>query len=111
MISKDSFIKIMDSLRDYNDELETDMDRLGVVYENNHFTKIFNNVMDAICEDVESSLETGEDNTPWCYYFAFELDWGRDKYAKDCVTIGDYKFSLQTSDQLYDLLMLLNNKE
>ena len=31
MISKNSFVKIMNSLRDYNDELCKDMKRLGVV--------------------------------------------------------------------------------
>lgn len=111
MISKDSFIKIMDGLRDYWDELGKDMDRLGVVFEDNHLTKVFDNTMDALCDDLEADLERDEYDTPWCYYFAFELDWGRNKNATDCVTIGNSKFSLQTAEQLYDLLMLLNNEE
>ena len=111
MISKDAFIKIMDGLRDYWDELGKDMDRLGVVFEDNYLTKVFDNTMDALCGDLEADLESGDDNTPWCYYFAFELNWGRDKNAIDCVTIGNSKFSLQTAEQLYDFLMLLNNEE
>ena len=111
MISKNSFVKIMDGLRDYWDELGKDMDRLGVVFEDNHLTKVFDNTMDALYDDLEADLEYGGDGTPWCYYFAFELDWGRNKNAVDCVTIGNSKFSLQTAEQLYDLLMLLNNEE
>lgn len=111
MISKDSFVKIMDGLRNYWDELGKDMDRLGVVFEDNHLTKVFDNTMDALCGDLEADLESADNNTPWCYYFAFELNWGRDKNAIDCVTIGNFKFSLQTAEQLYDFLMLLNNEE
>lgn len=110
MISKDSFVKIMNGLRDYWDELGKDMDRLGVVFENNHLTKVLDNTMDALCEDLEENLETG-DAGPWCSYFAFELDWGRDKMAVDCVGIDGVKYTLRTPEQLYDLLMLLNERE
>ena len=47
MISKDSFVKIMNSLRDYNDELCKDMERLGVVFDN-HLTAVICNVLNAI---------------------------------------------------------------
>ena len=87
MISKDSFIKIMDGLRDYWDELGKDMDRLGVVYENNHLTKVFDNTLDALCDDLEADFDDDAID-PWCYYFAFELDWGRREMAKNCVEIG-----------------------
>ena len=110
MISKDSFVKIMDGLRDYWDELGKDMDRLGVVFENNHLTKVLDTTLDALCEDLEEDLEVDEVG-PWCYYFAFELDWGRNKMAKDCVVIDDIVYAIETPDQLYDLLMLLNERE
>lgn len=110
MISKNSFAKIMNNLRDYWDELGKDMDRLGVVYEDNHLTRVFDKTMEALCEDVEDNLDTG-DAGPWCWYFAFELDWGRRDMAKNCVEIDGKKYALQTPEQLYDLLVLLNNKE
>lgn len=110
MISKNSFIKIMDGLRDYWDELGKDMDRLGVVYENNHLTKIFDNTLDALCDDLEADFEVDEAG-PWCYYFAFELDWGRREMAKNCVEIDGVKYALETAGQLYDLLELLRAKE
>lgn len=109
MISKDSFVKIMNSLRDYNDELCKDMKRFGVVFDN-HLTAVICNVLDAISDDLEPSLDTNEYVDTWCNYYAFELDFGRDKMAVDCVDIGDDTYSLQTAEQLYDLIMLLNEE-
>ena len=109
MISKDSFVKIMNSLRDYNDELCKDMKRLGVVFDN-YLTTVICNVLNAISEDLESNLDTDEYTDTWCNYYAFELDFGRDKMAIDCVDIGDTTYSLQTAEQLYDLITLLNEK-
>ena len=109
MISKDSFVKIMNSLRDYNDELCKDMKRLGVVFDN-YLTTVICNVLNAISEDLESNLDTDGYTDTWCNYYAFELDFGRDKMAIDCVDIGDTTYSLQTAEQLYDLITLLNEK-
>ena len=111
MISKNAFVKIMDGLRDYWDELGEDMDRLGVVYQENHLTRVFDNTLDALCEDLEEDLDIDDDVGPWCYYFAFELDWGRRDMAKDCVEIDGVKYALETAEQLYELLMLLHEKE
>ena len=111
MISKNAFVKIMNGLRDYWDELGEDMDRLGVVFENNHLTRVFDNTLDALCEDLEDGLEIDPDTGPWCYYYAFELDWGRREMAKDCVEIDGIKHALETTEQLYDLLMLLHERE
>ena len=55
MISKDSFVKIMNSLRDYNDELCKDMKKLRVVFDN-HLTAVICNVLNAISDDLESNL-------------------------------------------------------
>jgi hypothetical protein len=111
MISKNSFVKIMNALRDYWDELSADMDRLGVVFENNHLTRIFDKTMDALCEDLEGDLPVDPEAGPWCCYFAFELDWGRRDMAMDCVEIDGVKYALRTPEQLYDLLVLLNERE
>ena len=110
MIARDPFIKMMDGLRDYWDELGKDMDRLGVVFENNHLTKIFDNTLDALCDDLEADFDNDEAG-PWCCYFAFELDWGRRDMAKNCVEINGEKYALETASQLYDLLELLREKE
>lgn len=111
MISKNSFIKIMNNLCDYWDELLKDMCRLGVVYEDNHLTKVLDNTLNALCEDVEAGLEIDPEGGPWCHYFAFDLDWGRREMARGCVTIDGVKYDLETAGQLYDLLMLLHERE
>lgn len=110
MMKKNSFVKIMNTLRDYWDELGKDMDRLGVVFEDNHLTRVFDKTMEALCEDVEDNLDTG-DVGPWCWYFAFDLDWGRRDMAKGCVQIDGIKYDLETPGQLYDLLVFLNERE
>ena len=111
MMKKTTFIKIMNTLREYWDELGADMDRLGVVFEDNHLTRVFDKTMDALCDDLEANLEVDPEVGPWCYYFAFELDWGRRDMAKDCVEIDGVRYALETPEQLYDLLMLLNDRE
>lgn len=111
MICRDSFVKIMDGLRDYWDELGKDMDRLGVVFESNHLTRVFDNTMDALCDDLEADLEFDISDTPWCYYFAFELDWGRSERAKDSVRIYDKVYPMCSAGQLYDFLVALNERE
>lgn len=111
MISKNSFVKIMDGLRDYWDELGEDMDRLGVVFENNHLTRVLDTTIDALCEDVEAGLPDDDETGHWCYYFAFELDWGRIDMAKHCVEIDGVRYPLETAGQLYDLIVLLKERE
>lgn len=111
MICKDSFVKIMDSLREYWDELGKDMDRLGVVYENNYLTKVFDHTMDALCDDLEPGWRDDGRGNPWIYYFAFELDWGRSEKAKNRVWIDDTTYPMYNAGQLYDVLMVLNRKE
>ena len=111
MISKNSFVKIMDSLRDYWDELSKDMDRLGVVFENNHLTKVFDNIMDALCDDLEPGWRDETHKEPWIYYFAFELDWGRSEQAKNSVRINDVVYPMCNAGQLYDFLVVLNERE
>lgn len=110
MISKNSFVKIMDSLRDYWDELSKDMDRLGVVFENNHLTKVFDNIMDALCDDLEPGWRDEMHEEPWIYYFAFELDWGRSEKAKDRVRIDNTVYPMYNAEQLYDCIVMLSKR-
>ena len=63
-----------------------------------------------ISEDLESNLSADKYTDTRCNYYAFELDFGRDKMAIDCVDIVDKTYSLQTAEQLYDLIMLLNEE-
>lgn len=110
MICRDSFVQIMDGLRDYWDEIGYDMDRLGVVFEDNHLTRIVDTTLDALCADVEADLDTGEAG-PWCWYFVMELDWGRREMAKNCVEIDGERYSLENAWELYDLLVMLKERE
>jgi DNA-directed RNA polymerase subunit M/transcription elongation factor TFIIS len=110
MISKDAFVKIMDGLRDYWDELHKTMQHLDVVFEENYLTRVADNTLDALCRDMEADLDADDIAGPWCYYFAFELDWGRNTKYNHSVRIDGEIYPLENASQLYNLLIMLNDQ-
>ena len=53
-----------------------------------------------------------DDHWNYISYFVYELDWGKRKMAKNCVTEKDgTKTSLQTSSELYDYIIKVNKDE
>lgn len=95
MINKDSFVKIMDTLRDYNDKIYAFYDVLGVNMDDNVLTKVLDDTMTAIVEDVEPNWDDDTLEVPWCYYYAFDCNWGRDVEGKnipfsDAAELYDY---------------------
>ena len=53
--------------------------------------------------------EAMNDKYDYIDYFIYELDWGKNKMAKNCVEEKDgTKYSLQTMDQLYDYIIKFN---
>ena len=111
MINKESFCEIMNSLRGYNDEIGKLEDALNVYFEKNFMTKAIDNIMYAITLDAEKDIKFDDEYGHWCYYFAYELDFGRSRMAKDTVTIDNVAWSLNSAEELYDLLVELNKKE
>ena len=97
MINKDSFIDIMDALRDYDDTLDVMYSGLGINMDSNAFTKILDKTLDAIVEDLEPDFDDKVQEQPLCYFYAFECDWGRNEKAKEK--------SLTSAAELYDLLV------
>lgn len=106
MINKESFVKIMNAIRDYYDELHIEMDRLNVVFEDNYLTRVVDDVVDALIDDMEPEI----DGEPWICYFAWGLDFGRHDMAKSCIISDGGKCSLQTAEELYDFLIMLQNE-
>jgi len=104
MISKQSFVEIMDTLRDYSDQLWKFENVLNVQVEDNFLIDILYKVMDALYEDVESDLIMDDGAEPWIYYFAFDLDWGRKEKAKTNVIVDGEPYPLLTVGHLYDFL-------
>jgi hypothetical protein len=109
MISKESFVKIMDSLRDYSDVLDIMYDKCGINMDDNAFTKMLDNTIDALVEDVEPNFDCRVQDAPWCYYYAFDCDWGRnEKAVEGAPTFGAERAPLTSASELYDYLMLDN---
>ena len=110
MINKDSFIKIMDTVRDYDDALGIMRDGLGLNMDDNEFTRVLDHTLDALVEDVESEFDMKKQEMPWCYKFAFECDWGRSD-SIGVTEINGKSVDITTAAELYDLLVALQEKE
>lgn len=107
MINKESFVEIMDSLRDYSDALDIMYDKLGLNMDDNVFTKHLDNVMNALCEDVEDEID--DEFSPLLYYYAFECDWGRnEKAAYGVPMFGEDRAPITSAEELYSYLMFKN---
>lgn len=109
MISRDAFVKIMDGLRDYWDSVDDIKELLGVQFEVNFLTDLFDTVINALTYDVGDSLEHHEE--PWLYYFGFTLDWGRNAKATNSVTLDGEVWPLTDAGKLYDLLVELKKRD
>lgn len=108
MINKNSFVKIMNSLRDYNDGVSALEKSLGVMFEDNWVVGIFDGVLDALFEDVEGdTCPKGMD--PLVYEFAFFGDWGRKERC--LVEINGEKRCPRNAEELYDLLLELRGDD
>ena len=103
MINKDSFVKIMESLRNYNDAIDILYDGLGINMDDNELTRVLDNTLDALVEDVEPDFDSKTQNMPWCYKFAFEHDWGRSN-GIGAVEVGGKSMDITTAAELYDFL-------
>lgn len=74
MISKDSFVEIMDGLENYWKKFRKFEDTLGIQIDQNFMTDIFDCVMNALGADTDDDI--GDEIGPLLYYYAFECDWG-----------------------------------
>ena len=55
---------------------------------------------------LKAVMHDGEGTNSNIEYFIYELDFGREEIAKNCITMRDGRvISLQTVDQLYNLLI------
>ena len=110
MIKKEAFVNIVDGLQTYWDKLSELEKVFGIYITEGFLTDIVDDITEALASDTEESLCT-EKFGSWLSYYAFELDFGRSDMAIDCVEFKNEKYSLQTADQLYDLIMLFQDKE
>ena len=102
MINKESFVQIMDALRDYTDALTIIQEDLGIQMDNNVFIHVLDKTLDALCDDMEPFF-VGEREDPLIYRFAFDLDWGRNNSGIPDVTPREYL--PHDAGELYDMLV------
>ena len=106
MMNKKSFVTIIDGISDYWDSMLKLESALNIQIDENFMTKIIDNVLNAVSEDMEENNDTHES---WVSYYAFELDFGRAEYADKAVTVDGIVYPLTTAKELYDFLKIMNN--
>lgn len=111
MINKSSFVKIIDSVRDYWDSIFKLEKALNIQIDENFMTKIVDNMLNAISDDVEAYITRDDNVGTWIYYYAFELDFGRKDFAGDAVSVDGVVYPLTTAEQLYDFLLVMNYRD
>ena len=102
----------MDTLRDYDDKLYILYNELGLNMDDNAFTQMLEKTIDALVDDVEPNFDDKKQDTPWCYYYAFDCNWGRNEKAKEGVqTFGNERAPLTSAEELYNFIMLDNGMD
>lgn len=109
MMNKKSFVTIIDSVRDYWDSMLKLESALNIQIDENFMTKIIDNVLNAVSDDMEENIEKDDKTGTWVSYYAFELDFGRVDYAVDAVNVDSVVYPLTNSEELYDFLKIMNN--
>lgn len=108
MMNKKSFVTIIDGIRDYWDSMLKLESALNIQIDENFMTKIIDNVLNAVSDDMEENIDKDDEIGTWVSYYAFELDFGRVDYAADSVKIDSVAHPLTNAEELYDLLIALN---
>lgn len=108
MINKNSFVKIMHTLRDYHDGMTALEKNLDVYFEENWMVSILEGVLGALFEDVEEDI-CPKDADSLLYEFAFTHDWGRtgDFY----VEVDGKRRYIHSAAELYDFIEEERNVE
>ena len=110
MITKDTFVNIMDALRDYYDQLWEFEKVLNIQMEENFITNVFDKVLDALYDEVESDIVMDDNVEPLISYFVFDLDWGRAEKANTNIIVDGEPYPLLTAGHLYDFLQELRKR-
>ena len=105
-MNENSFITIMNNIRDYWDSIVKLESALNIKINENFMTKIVDNILNAVSEDMEENNDTHDSCV---LYYAFELDFGRAENADKAVTVDGIVYPLTTAKELYDFLKIMNN--
>lgn len=97
----------MNNIRDYWDSIVKLESALNIKINENFMTKIVDNILNAVSEDMENNNDTHDS---WVLYYAFELDFGRAEYADKAVTVDGKVYPLTTAKELYDFLRGMKEK-
>lgn len=102
MISKKNFIKYLKKIKELDDAEDKITDSLRLIGSIDFSSFSLEKPITLALEILKDAID---DKYDYISYFIYELNWGQDKMAKNCVTEKDgTKRSLQTIEQLYDYI-------
>lgn len=109
MISKKAFTEIINGVQKYWDKIIEVENVSNIQMVDSFAMDIISTITDVLSEDMGDTYN--KNIGTWLEYYAWELDFGRDEMAKECVEIDKQKYDLTTPEELYDILILLNKNE
>ena len=108
-LTKEAFCEAIEKIESYWISIGVLQDAFEVVFESGPMVDIVDNYIDTLCVVMRDnpSEEIGNiSGCPWIMYFCWDLDFGR-RYKIGGCFINGKEFSLNTPEELYDLLMKL----
>lgn len=108
MINKDSFVKIINGVRDYWTNLHKFENMLDVYFEENWMTDIVDSTLDALFEDMEI-YTCPENEVGLIYEFAFDSNFGQNVDLH--VEINGNQHFIKNAEDLYDVLVKLKEEK
>lgn len=101
-LSKEEFIKAINTFRDISREENKAASSLGIVeWKPMNWVNSYYELLLALCDFSEEELS--DPSGTWLDYFCWELDFGA-LWKFGCVTIDGKDFPLQTAEDLWNLL-------
>ena len=107
MITKETFVKSMLTLRYYNEALSKLEDILGIVLEKGPFLDIITATLDSLQEDTGNIAWGGEDAMPILYHFLFDEEFMPNDsflYTNVAIAADGTEHKITCFEDLYDFL-------
>lgn len=106
MISKEKLSKYMDKIKEF-DKKEQDFDKVLSELSNGQsgYAFIYTDVITTMVEMLTSMCDLGDNDL--LYYYCWDLNYGQDKMAENCIIDADKTFSLRNINELYDYILYL----
>lgn len=103
MMTKETFVEIINAHMEFSDRIMLLYDALNVSPEDNFLSKFADTIMNALFQEVEGNCP--DDMEPLLLEFVYGTNYGRDRGIEGIV--GELAYNITTPEELYDIIMLM----